>query len=472
MARFRVLARLAQAATSAIAVAALVGWQLDEPRLKSVVPGLIAMNPLTALCFLLSAFSLALGTATRHVLLQLAQRIAAALVASSGLVCLCAYACSRPPIIDQWIFAARMEAASVPSHMAPNTAFNFLCIGTAALLLAGRRVQDVRMAQVLAGIAMLTASVALTGYVYGVTALTHVAAFIPMALHSAVGFQLVAVAALFAVPDRGPIARVVSIGPGGRLVRRLVPAFLVLPPLLGWLRVEGQRLGLYDSAFGAAIMVGATSLMGMVLVWLNADALDRTDAARLRIEEVTHQLAYFDALTGLPNRSNFADCLQHAIARSRRYGGLVAVMFLDLDGFKRINDTEGHAGGDALLKSVALRLRSCTRPTDTPARLAGDEFTIVLTDLVQRSAADLVARRVLEELARPFEIHGRSVSISASIGISIFPRDGDDVTTLMHQADLAMYRAKAAGKNRVEHAPDPADAPVTSVRGFTASSTS
>ncbi len=374
------LARVGQAAGAAIALCTLVGWELDLPHLKSVVPGLIAMNPLTALCFLLVVASLALGTCRLHAALRVVQAGCAAVVALSGLWCLGAYVLGRPAIVDQWLFSAQLQAASAPSRMVPSTAFNFVCIGIAAMLLAGRRVGDVRVAQALAGVAMVIASVTLTGYVYDVSSLIGVVAMLPMALHTALGFECVAIAVLFARPDQGPVSRVTSAGPGGRVVRRLVPAFLVLPFLFGWLRVHGERLGFYDGPFGVAMMVGATSVMGMVLVWFNANAL--------------------------------TDHLQHAIFRSKRYGGLVAVLFLDLDGFKQVNDTQGHAGGDELLKSVAQRVAACIRPTDTAARLAGDEFTAVLTDLATPAAAEVVAQRILAALSRSHSIADRELTIS------------------------------------------------------------
>jgi diguanylate cyclase (GGDEF)-like protein len=160
-----------------------------------------------------------------------------------------------------------------------------------------------------------------------------------------------------------------------------------------------------------------------------------------------HYLAYHDALLGLPNRLLFHDRLRQALAEAGHTASQVAVLFLDLDDFKRINDAMGHAAGDRLLQAVAGRLKGCVRKTDTVARLGGDEFTILLTNQIQPQAAALVAEKILKIVGRPLVVDGQEMSITASIGISVFPSDGTDVEPLVKRADLAMYRAKALGKN-------------------------
>jgi diguanylate cyclase (GGDEF)-like protein len=160
-----------------------------------------------------------------------------------------------------------------------------------------------------------------------------------------------------------------------------------------------------------------------------------------------HQ-AFHDSLTGLPNRALFLDRLEHAEARATRTGSPVAVLFLDLDSFKKVNDRLGHVAGDELLVLVAGRLRRCMRPSDTAARFGGDEFAMLLEDMAPDASAALVAERVLQDLTKPFTIQGQEVLISASVGIaSSQDRAGDD---LLRNADLAMYRAKSAGKGRFQ----------------------
>jgi diguanylate cyclase (GGDEF)-like protein len=171
-------------------------------------------------------------------------------------------------------------------------------------------------------------------------------------------------------------------------------------------------------------------------------ALQRIDSeARLAY------LAQFDPLTGLPNRALLADRFSQVIVLAKRHGSPVAVLFIDLDEFKAVNDTLGHAGGDALLREVAARLHSAVRTGDTVARISGDEFAVVLADLVRLEDAALVAQKVIDQLAGPVQIEGSEVFVTASVGIATFPADGADAETLIGAADAAMYRAKQSGRN-------------------------
>jgi diguanylate cyclase (GGDEF)-like protein len=161
-----------------------------------------------------------------------------------------------------------------------------------------------------------------------------------------------------------------------------------------------------------------------------------------RAQRHVRHLAYNDTLTGLPNRAMFTDYLNRFIKRASESGQALAVLFLDLDRFKFVNDTLGHEIGDRLLKSVARRLKHCVRSNDCVARLGGDEFTIILDDLPNSGIAANTAQKVCRALSTPFEIDSHDIFVSASIGISLFPGDGNDVSTLLRHADTAMYRAK------------------------------
>jgi diguanylate cyclase (GGDEF)-like protein/PAS domain S-box-containing protein len=160
------------------------------------------------------------------------------------------------------------------------------------------------------------------------------------------------------------------------------------------------------------------------------------------------KLANYDALTGLPNRALFTDRLEQAIAKGHRQNSYSALLFLDLDGFKLINDSLGHSVGDELLKNVAERLLACVRDDDTVARLGGDEFTIILNALKAPHDTIYVAEKVLHILSKPFHLDGRELHIGASMGITVYPNDGGNVEELVQHADTAMYHAKALGKNR------------------------
>ncbi|MDP3538401.1 MAG: EAL domain-containing protein [Azonexus sp.] len=159
-------------------------------------------------------------------------------------------------------------------------------------------------------------------------------------------------------------------------------------------------------------------------------------------------LAHFDALTQLPNRMLLADRMHTAMAQTERSGKILAVGYLDLDGFKPVNDLYGHAAGDRLLIEVAQRLKSCVRAGDTVSRLGGDEFVLLFSDLDNVNECDHAIARVISTLTQPFLINGETISISASIGVTLFPNDGSDSDTLLRHADQAMYAAKQSGRNR------------------------
>ena len=163
------------------------------------------------------------------------------------------------------------------------------------------------------------------------------------------------------------------------------------------------------------------------------------------------QHANFDLLTGLANRHLFQDQLEHELMRAARTQQPLALMYIDLDGFKAVNDSLGHHAGDLLLQQVAGRLRNCVRETDTVARLGGDEFAIILPDLKELAIIDRIGHKLLERLQQPFELDGNTAHISASIGVALWPRDGRTPTELIHHADRAMYEAKRLGRNRLAH---------------------
>lgn len=194
-------------------------------------------------------------------------------------------------------------------------------------------------------------------------------------------------------------------------------------------------------------------------VWISISALRGEGGAASRYIAVFHDIsdakrneermrrqAFYDALTGLPNRVLLADKIENAIDRSRRFGMKTAVLFLDLDGFKDVNDNHGHEAGDRILKEVAQRLRRIARSEDTVARLGGDEFVILLEDVDNFEVLSKVALRLIAGVSKEVELEEGSVRVSASVGIAIYPEDGADASALIRSADGAMYAAKQAGK--------------------------
>jgi diguanylate cyclase (GGDEF)-like protein len=213
-------------------------------------------------------------------------------------------------------------------------------------------------------------------------------------------------------------------------------------PIIMLGRAGTLELDLQAMALGVADFLDKTRL--------DATALERAiryALARQRQAEQLSRLAQFDELTGLANRSLFQDRLERALAWARRHDRLVAVMILDLNGFKAVNDRLGHAAGDRLLALMGRRLSERLRETDTVARLGGDEFAILIENLAKPEHAALVARKLLDTVAPPATVDGEEVRVTASLGVALYPRDAQDGPALIQEADRAMYRAKAEGGN-------------------------
>ena len=183
-----------------------------------------------------------------------------------------------------------------------------------------------------------------------------------------------------------------------------------------------------------------------------ADELSRSNNELKLQEDHLRYIAYHDALTGLPNRKAFAEELHESLSWAENGNYLLALLFVDLDGFKQVNDSLGHEMGDLLLVTVAQRLNNCLRGSDTVSRLGGDEFTIILRRIPKPQLAARIAEKILTSITKPIVLEGHNARVSASIGISIYPYTAYNSETLIKQADAAMYRAKHLGKNRYEFA--------------------
>jgi len=202
------------------------------------------------------------------------------------------------------------------------------------------------------------------------------------------------------------------------------------------LPIELSSVGMYNAGYTAD---------GAKFIGTYGCARDMTE--RKRSEELIHFHAYHDQLTSLPNRTLFEDRLSLAIAHAKRNERMLAVIFLDLDRFKLINDTLGHSLGDQVLQNVAERIQGCLRAEDTLSRFGGDEFTVLLPQLDDERDATVVAKKILKRICDPYLINGHEMFLSASIGIALFPEAGDTLDTLLRAADVAMYHIKGDGKN-------------------------
>jgi diguanylate cyclase (GGDEF)-like protein len=246
-----------------------------------------------------------------------------------------------------------------------------------------------------------------------------------------------------------------------RLRRRLAWAAAAGGAFATLAAVAGTLLGNRPTVVGALALAAAVAMVPLLLRGLATRVVAHfevsiaaretleaeLDAARKAMEEF-RGLAYHDALTGLPNRSLFHDRLSVAITHARREGSHLAVLFLDLDGFKAVNDALGHACGDRLLVEVAERLRGSVRAGDTVARFGGDEFVVLLSSVAGEDDAERVAAKLLEAVRGPFRIDGHVLAATASIGVSVYPGDGTSPEELVVSADVAMYRHKHAQGSR------------------------
>ncbi|WP_429538518.1 diguanylate cyclase domain-containing protein [Pseudomonas fluorescens] len=211
-----------------------------------------------------------------------------------------------------------------------------------------------------------------------------------------------------------------------------------------------SKIALWQDQVRLAFDVTLILFVSMLMAWL-AYSIAGLAAQKKKLQEV----ALYDALTGLPNRRLLTERMETALASARRKNKRVAVCYLDLDGFKVINDTLGHAAGDYLLVEVSRRLQSCLRVTDTLARVGGDEFVILLVDLIEVKESEDILGRVIGVASAPVDINGIEVIVSASVGAAFFnPQSGDEADQLLRRADHAMYTAKKKGKNRYLFADD------------------
>ncbi len=433
----------------------LLGWIFDIAILKSVLPGLGTMKFNTALCFVLGGSSLWLwhqGRATGSHKQQLrpvkplplnlnSHRLAqgfAILVILISLLTLIQYGFGVNLGIDQLLFQQKtgIIGNEAPGRMAPNTALDFLLLGSGLLLLTKK---VYRPAQSFGIIAFLVAFLGLLGYLYGFSSFYKVGSYTTMALHTAIAFILLAAGLLSARPDRGLMSVITSDSAGGVMARRLAPAVIGIPPVLGWLVLLGKRSHLYHEDIGIAFLCILYIVFLATLVWWNARTLGVADYQALH-----------DLLTGLPNRILFNQRLSVSLLKARRQNSVLAVMFLDLDRFKKINDALGHDVGDELLKAVAIRLRDCLQKNQTLARWGGDEFTLLLPQVIGTEDCANVAQHILDVLQPPFLIGNHYFHISSSIGIALYRGDGEDPETLIKNADVALYSAKEQGRKNYQ----------------------
>ena len=433
------IAHLAGVFPVVIGLLVLFGWWQDVELLKRVVPGLVAMNPATAVGFICLGIALTLlAHPDRSLSTRRIAKAFASIALAIAILKLLALVTNLDLGIDRVLFPDKLLSADggLPNQMAPNTALNFLLLSVALLMV------DRAYRQFLALATAVISLLALTGYTYDVQFFYGIGSYIPMALHTALTFFVVATGILCARPRSGIMAVIASNSSGGALLRRLLPAIIVLPVVLGWLRTIAQRGRLFDTHFGLWLLMVTIMIVMVALVAWNARLLFRADLDHATTERTLAWHAMHDPLTRLPNRLMFIEELTKALER-----GTVAVLFIDLDRFKVINDSLGHLIGDQLLIAAGKRISEVLDEQQIVARIGGDEFTVLLPDVDNVEQAVDVARKIDSAFQSPFVLKPHQVFTAVSIGVALSEKNETPLDVIRH-ADIAMYHAKARGRAR------------------------
>jgi diguanylate cyclase (GGDEF)-like protein len=456
--------------TALLGLVVIVGWHVHAPVVIQIRPGMVPMQYNTALGFLLGG----VGVWSANQLRWPVATIAGACMALLGLLTLATHVLPLDLGLDELFMRHYITVStSRPGRMAPNTALCFGLSGTALLLGAWVRREPLRwnLLCLLSALTIGLSAAALIGYLVGIPTAYGWGNLTRMAAHTAVGF-LVLSTGLIALSNQAQAVNQNWLPWAIAVITSTVTVTL-------W-----QALGADQAQLGhaAEFVLAFGLLMALALARAVAYSQDLRRAAdataqalqqlglemveRQKAQEQVRQLAFFDMLTGLPNRLLLSERLNHALASIKRRGHMGTLMFMDLDNFKPLNDSHGHAMGDLLLQEVARRLLACVRETDTVARIGGDEFVLVLGELshepeASKAQATLVAEKVLAALSEPYLLAtgpheqelGRAALVehrcTVSIGMAMITPDVDGADRILQLADSAMYRAKVSGRNAI-----------------------
>ena len=425
---FRNQVRALIAVVAIICAVVLLGWTLSFEPMKRIAPGLTSMNPVTAVCLelcCLGLWAIKDGRPTGF------RRVAAALaplpVLYVGLSKLVDLSLGTTLCPDAVLFASQLNYGQVfPSRLAPNAAACFVVLAIALLILDRPRWPRILHPQWLVTPNLCLSLAGIVGYAYDTSGFYAFKHYIPMAIHTAICFVLLAGAVVLIRPEEGYMRALPRGSPGARRYAMLLPACVVFPALVGGLVLYGADKGWLEGRGTGAAIAAVVTILGMsVLAFVNSASLNRADRIRRGAEARLHELvgeldqrngelereiverklaeeradyqATHNSLTGLPNRLLFLDRLEKAVVRAVRHGDVFALLYIDIDHFKPVNDGHGHQAGDELLKELARRLEATVRAVDTVARLGGDEFAAIL-DAPVLNRAPCVSRSAFPRL--------------------------------------------------------------------------
>jgi diguanylate cyclase (GGDEF)-like protein len=482
------LTRVGCLLVACVGAAVLCGWIFDIPQLTHLLPGLAYMKVGTA-CALIVA-SIALWLLHEHERgspwFPVARCLAVLLVVLGSLT-LSEQIFGLELGIDQH-FPTDPQLSAQPAHlgrMSPASSFIVTFLGFALLTLKARRSILAACAHWLIVPPLVASALAVVGYAYGATSLYAVTPYASMAAHTAASFLVLSLCVLAADSAHGFAKVAISDTVGGLVSRMLLPTIPIMIFLLGAVRMEGQNLGFYDTAFGSALMVLMSSIFCVFAVAWTANTLHKVDLTRklaesqilslnagleLRVQERTRELAQVssqltlvngtlqllsrqDGLTGLANRRFFDTHLGDQVAIARRYGRSLALVLCDVDSFKSYNDHYGHPAGDECLKRVAAALRSCCRrKADMAARYGGEEFALILPETGLSDAMHIAeaAKDAVAQLGIAHEKSRTEPYVTISGGIAILLHNGSSsALQLIVEADRCLYQAKHSGRNRM-----------------------
>ncbi|HUR91149.1 MAG TPA: diguanylate cyclase [Gemmatimonadaceae bacterium] len=459
--RFQAWSTSAALIVTMIGTAVLVGWALEVEFLKRVVPSFRAMDPASAAAFILCGFSLALLRESRLT----PQRRTSALILGVIVVFIGSAnfigAMTTPGFgLDHYLFGSFGFLHQKHDEMATSTAIAFMLFGLALVYFAAAETQlGHRLSQLCSTAGTVIALVSFLAYLYGADMEQGFGALVPMAVHTALSFVVLGTGLLIA-PGTQAIKLVSRSDQGGQIVRRFFPSVVVTIIALGYLGLQGQQAGWYQTEMGVALLASGSIVALAALLWWNAALISSADRRRLAIESALHlsesalraaneALALqvrTDSLTGVRNRMALDEELKRATLNLQRYEREpFSVVMIDVDYFKRYNDTFGHLAGDEVLRGIAELLESTCRATDIVGRYGGEEFAIILPHTIGPGARE-IAERLRATVERKKWPHA---PVTVSVGIATASPATADADTVLNEADVALYLAKQGGRNRV-----------------------